>query len=53
MEIDGRKRDMSDVIARNYEKLQLDVLVCLGGGGTQKNVLCLAEKGLKIITLPK
>jgi len=53
MEIDGRKRDMTDVIARNYKRLALDALVCLGGGGTQKNALRLAEKGLNIITLPK
>ena len=31
----------------------LDVLVCLGGGGTHKNALRLKEKGLNIITLPK
>src|SRR5258708_1789979 len=53
MEIDGRKRDMTDVIVRNYQRLGLDALVCLGGGGTQKNALRLAEKGLNIITLPK
>ena len=53
MEINGRKRDMTDNIVRNYKKLGLYGLVCLGGGGTQKNALRLAEKGLNIITLPK
>ncbi len=53
MEIDGRKRDMTDAIIKNYEKHGLDALVCLGGGGTQKNALRLAERGLKILTLPK
>lgn len=53
MLVDGRLRDMTDVIARNFEKLDLHALVCLGGGGTQKNALRLAEKGLNIITLPK
>ncbi|MGD2137095.1 MAG: ATP-dependent 6-phosphofructokinase [Gammaproteobacteria bacterium] len=49
----GKTRDMTDVIVENYESNHLDVLVCLGGGGTQKNALRLKEKGLNIITLPK
>ena len=53
MLIDGRTRDMTDVIVENYEKLGLDALVCLGGGGTQKNALHLSKAGLNIITLPK
>lgn len=53
MEVDGRKRDMTDAIIQNYRKHKLDALVCLGGGGTQKNALRLAERGLKILTLPK
>lgn len=46
-------RDMTDVIARNYEANHLDALVCLGGGGTQKNALRLHERGLNVLTLPK
>ncbi|HEY6169854.1 MAG TPA: ATP-dependent 6-phosphofructokinase [Verrucomicrobiae bacterium] len=53
MKIDGHMRDMTDVIVRNYERLGLEVLVCLGGGGTQKSALRLAEKGLNVMTLPK
>ena len=53
MEVNGRLRDMRDVIARNYESNNLDALVCLGGGGTHKNALRLIEKGLNIVTLPK
>ena len=53
MEIAGRMRDMTGVIAANYRKLGLDALVCIGGGGTHKNALRLVEKGLNIITLPK
>ena len=41
MEIDGRLRDMTGVIAANYRKLGLDALVCIGGGGTHKNALRL------------
>ncbi len=53
MEIAGRVRDMTGAIARNYRRLGLDALVCIGGGGTQKNAMHLVEKGLHIITLPK
>ena len=53
MEIDGRARDMTKEIIRNYTKHRLDALVCLGGGGTQKNALRLAESGLHVLTLPK
>jgi 6-phosphofructokinase 1 len=53
MEIDGRVRDMTGVIAANYRRLRLDALVCIGGGGTQKSALRLVEQGLHIITLPK
>ncbi len=53
MKIDGRTRDMTKVITENYEKYGLDALVCLGGGGTQKNALRLQEAGLNVITLPK
>jgi ATP-dependent phosphofructokinase / diphosphate-dependent phosphofructokinase len=53
MEIDGRKRDMTKVIVKNCEKHRLDALVCLGGAGTQKNALRLAQAGLAVVTLPK
>src|SRR5437016_5856636 len=53
MPIDGRTRDMTKVIVQNYEKLGLHALVCLGGGGTQKNALRLSQAGLHVITLPK
>jgi 6-phosphofructokinase 1 len=53
IEVDGRTRDMTEVIVKNYEKHGLDALVCLGGGGTQKNALRLAERGLHVVTLPK
>ncbi len=53
MMIGGKLHDMTDAIVENYHANHLDVLVCLGGGGTQKNALRLMEKGLNIITLPK
>jgi len=45
--------DMTDVICDNYYRNNLDVLICLGGGGTQKNAYRLAQRGLNILTLPK
>lgn len=53
VEVDGRTRDMTDVIVANYKRHNLDALVCLGGNGTQKNALRLAERGLRVLTLPK
>ncbi len=53
MPVGGKVLDMTDVIVGNYHDNHLDALVCLGGGGTQKNALRLKEKGLNIITLPK
>jgi ATP-dependent phosphofructokinase / diphosphate-dependent phosphofructokinase len=53
MPVGGKVLDATDVIVENYEKNHLDVLVCLGGGGTQKAALKLKKRGLNIITLPK
>ena len=53
MPVGGKLLDMTDVMADNYHKHNLDVLVCMGGAGTQKNAHRLAQKGLNIITLPK
>ncbi len=53
MLIGGKVQDMTEAIIENYHANHLDVLVCLGGGGTQKNALRLKEAGLNIITLPK
>lgn len=53
MEVNGQLRDMRDVMVRNYKRLKLDALVCLGGGGTHKNALKLIERGLNVVTLPK
>jgi 6-phosphofructokinase 1 len=53
MKVGGKSQDMTDVIVENYQANHLDALVCLGGGGTQKNALQLKQKGLNVITLPK
>jgi len=53
MTVGQQTLDMTDVIVENYHNHHLDALVCLGGGGTQKNAYRLHKQGLNIITLPK
>lgn len=53
MPVGDKIMDMTSVVIENYHKHGLEVLVCLGGGGTQKNAYRLMENGLNIITLPK
>lgn len=53
MPVGDRVIDMTDVIVENYHQHHLDCLVCLGGGGTQKNAFRLMKAGLNVITLPK
>ena len=53
MLVGDKVRDMTDVIVANYERHNLDALVCLGGGGTQKHAHYLAQRGLHVVTLPK
>jgi|SRR5271157_234699 len=53
MPVGGQLLDMTDAMVENYKKHHLDVLVCIGGGGTQKNAFRLMQKGLNVITLPK
>jgi 6-phosphofructokinase len=54
MAMGGEIRDMTAVAVENVRRLQIDCLVCLGGGGTQKNAMRLHEVGgLDVMTLPK
>jgi 6-phosphofructokinase 1 len=53
MPIGSKTMDMTELMVANYNKQHLDALVCLGGGGTQRNAFKLAEKGLNVVTLPK
>jgi len=53
MPVGGTVKDMTDVICDNYQRHNLDALVCIGGGGTQKNAYRLSQRGLNILTLPK
>jgi 6-phosphofructokinase 1 len=54
MAMGGSEMDMTATAVRNAHRLGIECLVCLGGGGTQKNALHLHEAGgLNVITLPK
>jgi ATP-dependent phosphofructokinase / diphosphate-dependent phosphofructokinase len=50
----GGKEDRTRDAVENYERLHLDALVCIGGGGTHKNAYHLLQNGIpNIVTLPK
>jgi len=50
----GEKEDRTEDAVENYRRMGLDALVCIGGGGTQKNAFHLYRNGIEnIITLPK
>lgn len=53
MPVGGQSMDMTEVMRENYDRYHLDALICIGGGGTQKNAHRLMQKGMNIITLPK
>jgi 6-phosphofructokinase 1 len=40
-------------IKQNYNNLDLDCIVCIGGNGTQKTANLLSEAGLNVIGIPK
>jgi 6-phosphofructokinase 1 len=45
--------DKPKLIKKNYEEMGLDVLVCIGGNGTQRTAHLLSEEGLNVIGIPK
>ena len=54
MRMGGKVLDMSRTAVENARDAGLDCLVCLGGGGTQKNALHLHRVGgIDVMTLPK
>jgi 6-phosphofructokinase 1 len=48
-----RVKDMTATAVENARRMGIERLVCLGGGGTQKNALALQKAGLPVLTLPK
>jgi len=53
MPVGNQVLDMTDAMLEVYQKHQLEALICLGGGGTQKNARRLMDVGMNVITLPK
>ena len=53
MPVGDQVLDMTGVMVETYKRHHLDALVCLGGGGTQKNAKLLHDLGLNVVTLPK
>ncbi len=49
----GKYLDAFKMMAKNYEKMELDCLVTLGGNGTHTAAGLLEEHGLNVIGLPK
>lgn len=53
MPVGDQVLDMTGVMVETYKRHHLDALVCLGGGGTQKNAKLLHDLGMNVLTLPK
>ena len=49
----GETMDMRPMMRKTVDQHGLEALVCLGGGGTIKNALRLADVGIPVLTLPK
>ncbi len=45
--------DKPDTIRQNYDSLELDALVCIGGNGTMKTANMLSKQGLNVVGIPK
>lgn len=52
---DGTKEivDYSDRVVENFEHLELDAIVVIGGDGTQKIAWGFQEKGMSVVGVPK
>jgi 6-phosphofructokinase 1 len=53
MPVGSKVQDMTEVMIDNYKRHNLEALICIGGGGTQKNAYRLAQAGMNVLTLPK
>jgi 6-phosphofructokinase 1 len=50
---DGRRMDMRSLMRDVVDKHELEALVVLGGDGTMRNALKLADIGIRVVALPK
>ncbi len=46
-------RDVSDICAANYKKMELEGLIVIGGDGTQGIAHQMMAKGVKVVGIPK
>ncbi len=53
MPIGDKVENRIESAVETYQRHGLNAIVCIGGGGTQKNAIRLAEAGLNVVTLPK
>jgi 6-phosphofructokinase 1 len=53
MPVGNKFENRIDSAVDTYHRHGLSAVVCIGGGGTQKNAARLAEAGLNVVTLPK
>ncbi|MCL2471940.1 MAG: 6-phosphofructokinase [Propionibacteriaceae bacterium] len=51
--VNGEPQNMVPTVQENLEKLKIDALVMLGGGGTAKNAKQLMDAGVNVVSLPK
>jgi ATP-dependent phosphofructokinase / diphosphate-dependent phosphofructokinase len=51
--VDENGESLIPAMKDTYNRLNLDCLVIMGGNGTQKSALLLANAGMNVITLPK
>ena len=45
--------DISDRVVENFHRLQLDVLICIGGDGSMRIAKKFMDKGIPIVGVPK
>lgn len=53
MPVGNKVENRIDSAVDTYHRHGLSAVVCIGGGGTQKNAARLADAGLNVVTLPK
>jgi ATP-dependent phosphofructokinase / diphosphate-dependent phosphofructokinase len=53
MKKNGDDLHKPEKIKKNYKKLGLDAVVCIGGNGTMKTANLLAKEGLNVVGIPK
>ncbi|WP_108664115.1 6-phosphofructokinase [Euzebya rosea] len=53
MRVGDQTLDMTAAMVETAANMGVEAIVCLGGGGTQKNAKRLADAGMNVVTLPK